>query len=169
MLQITAPRGDTVSASWAIVLICCVTLIISAYCSGANFAYMRMSINDMALIMDNGEEPHKVLLLIGLLRNIMWDIIFMRTLTQTSLLVLIINTQYCCPQSHHAHPHNTISTSVQMRSSYSPPNPSIWRIGYSSTEQNRLHIDDKSERMHAVSVLATSRGSGNCETMRSQP
>ncbi|EYC38774.1 hypothetical protein Y032_0697g1615, partial [Ancylostoma ceylanicum] len=59
MLQITAPRSKTASATWAIVLICCITLVISAYCSGANFAYMRMSINDVALIMDNGEEPHK--------------------------------------------------------------------------------------------------------------
>ncbi|KAK6736862.1 hypothetical protein RB195_019512 [Necator americanus] len=59
LLQVTAPRSDSIATTWIILLVCAITLIISAYCSGANFAYMRMSINDMALIMDNGDEPHK--------------------------------------------------------------------------------------------------------------
>ncbi|CAJ0605534.1 unnamed protein product, partial [Cylicocyclus nassatus] len=59
MLQVTAKQTELPITTWAIVLICTVTLIISGYCSGTNFAYMRMSINDMALIMENGQEPHK--------------------------------------------------------------------------------------------------------------
>ncbi|VDL72993.1 unnamed protein product [Nippostrongylus brasiliensis] len=51
---------DSYVPLWLILLVCAITLLISAYCSGANFAYMRMSINDVVLIMENGDEPHKV-------------------------------------------------------------------------------------------------------------
>ncbi|XGW09265.1 hypothetical protein V3C99_011513 [Haemonchus contortus] len=52
-------QNDLFLPVWVIVLICIATLVISSYCSGANFAYMRMSINDMALLSETGEEPHK--------------------------------------------------------------------------------------------------------------
>ncbi|WKX95048.1 hypothetical protein Q1695_011923 [Nippostrongylus brasiliensis] len=59
LLQLMEEDDDSYVPLWLILLVCAITLLISAYCSGANFAYMRMSINDVVLIMENGDEPHK--------------------------------------------------------------------------------------------------------------
>ncbi|VDM60231.1 unnamed protein product [Angiostrongylus costaricensis] len=59
LLQMITRDKDDCSPISTTLLICTITLVISAYCSGANFAYMRMSINDMLLIVENGDEPHK--------------------------------------------------------------------------------------------------------------
>ncbi|KAK5982786.1 hypothetical protein GCK32_003300 [Trichostrongylus colubriformis] len=60
LLQVREKGKDHIFLSpWLIILICAIALAVSAYCSGANFAYMRMSINDMALVAETGEEPHK--------------------------------------------------------------------------------------------------------------
>ncbi|KJH45725.1 phage tail component protein [Dictyocaulus viviparus] len=59
LLQVTAQKYEGLWTPRMSLVICIVTIVISAYCSGISFAFMRMSINDMLLITENGDEPHK--------------------------------------------------------------------------------------------------------------